>query len=198
MLGRRERRLLRHRARDAIWPRIGWRRAASYFSHRVRRLPGSPYSIAAGFACGAAISFTPFLGFHFLIAALTSWLIGASVIAAAIGTVVGNPWTFPFIWVAAYRLGCLLLGLDTGEVLPHGLSMEYIFANPEAVLLPMTVGGLPMAIVVWCVSFWLVRRAVARYQRMRKARIRRKVRRRQRKREAALKREENAAKGDEQ
>jgi hypothetical protein len=62
----------------------------------------------------------------------------------------------------------------------------------------MTVGGLPMAVVAWAVSFWLVRRAVARYQRMRRARIRRKVERRQRKLEAALKRESEAAEGSEQ
>jgi hypothetical protein len=201
MLGRRERRLLRDRARDVVWPRIGWRRAASYFSHRIRRLPGSPYSIAAGFACGAAVSFTPFLGFHFVLAALASWMIGASILAAAIGTVVGNPWTFPFIWFMAYRLGCVILGSDTGETLPQGLpmeyeglSMKYIFDNPEAVLLPTTVGGAPLGVVAWGTSFWLVRRAVARYQRIRKASIRRKIERQQRKMNAAVKHEEQAGK----
>ncbi|MDP7540500.1 MAG: DUF2062 domain-containing protein, partial [Alphaproteobacteria bacterium] len=132
---------------------------------------------------------------------LASWMIGASILAAAIGTVVGNPWTFPFIWFMAYRLGCFILGIDTGEALPQGLpmeyeglSMKYIFDNPEAVLLPTTIGGVPLGVVAWGTSFWLVRRAVARYQRIRKASIRRKIERQQRKMDAAVKHEEQAGK----
>ena len=53
-----------------LWPRRGWTRMALYIQHRLGRLPGTPYRIAAGFACGAAISFTPFLGLHFVLAAL--------------------------------------------------------------------------------------------------------------------------------
>jgi uncharacterized protein (DUF2062 family) len=176
MFGRRRRLPLSARLRQLVWPRLGWRRAGTYFSHRVRRLPGSPYSIAAGFACGAAISFTPLIGFHFALAALLSWLIGANLIAAAIGTVVGNPWTFPLIWVASYRIGAFVLGRD-GPGLPESLTMTQIFAYPEAVLLPMMIGGMPLGVVAWMVSFWLVRRAVARYQRIRAARLRRRAER---------------------
>ena len=161
-----------------LWPRTGWRRAGAYFGHRVRRLPGSPYSIAAGFACGAAISFTPLLGAHFLLASLGAWLMGGNLIASALGTVVGNPWTFPLIWVASYRLGSWVLGANGSEALPDGLTMAYIRDNPEAVFLPMMTGGLPMAIVAWFVSFWVVRRAVARYQQMRLSRIRRRAEKR--------------------
>ncbi len=70
------------RLRQFIWPRSGWRRAFSYVAHRLARLPGTPYSIAAGFACGAAISFTPFLGLHFVLAGLLAWALGANIIAA--------------------------------------------------------------------------------------------------------------------
>ncbi|MFD1379243.1 DUF2062 domain-containing protein [Fodinicurvata halophila] len=54
------------RLRNAIWPRRSWKRSARYVGHRLGRIPSTPYSIAAGFASGAAISFTPLLGFHFL------------------------------------------------------------------------------------------------------------------------------------
>ena len=47
-----------------LWPHIGWRRLGIYLVKRLTRLPGTPHSIAAGFACGTAISFTPFIGFH--------------------------------------------------------------------------------------------------------------------------------------
>ena len=79
-----------------------------YLTHRVVRIPGSSYSIACGLAFGAAVSFTPFIGLHFLISMGLAWVFRANVIAAAIGTVVGNPWTFPFIWLATYQTGILI------------------------------------------------------------------------------------------
>jgi uncharacterized protein (DUF2062 family) len=170
---------------EFVWPRAGWRRASLYIAHRVRRLPGTPYRISAGFACGAAISFTPFIGFHFLGAALLALLMRANVVASAIGTVVGNPWTFPFIWTWIYGLGQWLMGGETAPDLPAVLSFSYIFERPLEVLWPMTVGGVPTAIVMWFAFFLPVRGAVAEYQFVRRRRIRRKVRaERTRRREA--------------
>ena len=68
-------------ARNFLWPRIGWNRSTKYVIHRVSRLRGTPYALAAGFACGAAISFTPFVGLHFLLSAALAWLIRANIIA---------------------------------------------------------------------------------------------------------------------
>ena len=43
-------------------------RIISYYKLRLARLPGSNYAISSGFACGAMVSFTPLLGFHFILA----------------------------------------------------------------------------------------------------------------------------------
>ena len=172
MFGRR-RRSWAARLRAIVWPRGGWRRLGVYFGHRVGRLPGSPHSIAAGFAWGVAVSFTPLIGFHFALAAILSWATGGNVLASAIGTAVGNPWTFPFIWYCAYSAGAWALGASAEE-LPAELTMSAIVADPETVLLPMALGGGAMAAAAWPVSFWLVRRAVTRYQSLRKARIERR------------------------
>ena len=161
---------------EFVWPRAGWRRAMLYVTHRVRRLPGTPYRIAAGVACGAAISFTPFIGFHFVCAALLALLMRANVVASAIGTAVGNPWTFPFIWTWIYALGQWLIGGEAVSDLPAVLGINYIFERPLDVLWPMTVGGVPTAIVMWFAFFVPVRAAIAEYQHVRRRRIRRKMR----------------------
>ena len=158
-----------------IWPHMGWRRAATYFVHRIRRLPGSPHTIAAGFACGAAISFTPFIGFHFVLAALLAWIIGANVIASAFGTAVGNPWTLPIIWVGTHRLGTLILGWNSGPGLSETLSMAYIFDHPVAVLLPMSVGGVATAAVAWLVFYWGALAVVAEFAQLKRARAARRA-----------------------
>ncbi|MFP6742730.1 MAG: DUF2062 domain-containing protein [Alphaproteobacteria bacterium] len=170
MFRRRNKQGLGSQFRNFLWPQSGFRRAGAYILHRVRRLPGSPYSIAAGCACGAAISFTPYMGFHILLGGLLAWLIGGNVLAAAIGTVVGNPWTFPFIWVGVYRLGCVMIGCDAGQALPDELTLTYIFNNTISILLPMSVGAIPAATVVWIIFFWPIRQLVTDYQMLRRRR----------------------------
>jgi uncharacterized protein len=164
------------RAGAIFWPRGGWRRSGAYVAHRLRRLPGPPYRIAAGFACGAAISFTPFIGLHFVLAAALALLVRGNIIAAAIGTVVGNPWTFPFIWLWTYTLGRWVLGVGHRlTVRPEDFSFDHIVENPLEVLLPMVIGGIPTAIVAWFVFFWPLQRMVAGYQTARKRRLRKRL-----------------------
>ena len=93
-----------------FWPHRGWQRAGQYLWHRLQRLPGTPYSIAAGCATGSALSFTPLVGVHFFLAAALAWLIRGNVIAAMFGTVIGNPWTLPVIWLSTYEIGHLIIG----------------------------------------------------------------------------------------
>lgn len=97
-------------ATEMVYPRGGWKRAVRYVLHRIRRLPDQPSRIALGFACGIFISFTPFFGFHFLGAAGLAWLFGGNIIAALLGTFVGNPLTTPFMALASISTGRWLLG----------------------------------------------------------------------------------------
>ena len=56
-------------------------------------------------AWGVAVSFTPLLGFHLIICYLGTWLMKGNLIAATVGTIIGNPWTFPFIFYLDYKVG---------------------------------------------------------------------------------------------
>lgn len=169
--GRRSPKSIWRRVREVVWPRSGLRRAWTYLAHRVRRLPGTPYSIAAGLACGAAVSFTPFMGLHFILGALLALLIRGNVVASAIGTAAGNPWTFPFIWSGIYGLGHALLG-GAARNLPDELTLSFVFDNPLGVLYPMIVGGALIGSCVWLVTFALCYTAVSRYQAARRERRR--------------------------
>ncbi|MGE4221586.1 MAG: DUF2062 domain-containing protein, partial [Alphaproteobacteria bacterium] len=93
MFRRRRQPPLVQRLFNIVWPSIGWRRSGRYLWLRLQRMPASPYSIASGFACGAAISVTPLLGMQFLLSAIWALAIRGNVLAAAIGTFLLNPWT---------------------------------------------------------------------------------------------------------
>lgn len=174
MFRRRIKQPLSHRLQNLVWPRMGWWRWLRYTGHRIGRLPGTPYSIAAGFASGAAASFTPFLGFHFILGALLGWLVRANIIAALVGTVVGNPWTFPAIWATIYRLGFLVTGQFNPDFEVAALTITTLIDNPYQILWPMAVGGFLAMPVVWLVVFVPCYYLVRRYQAARRRRLRRK------------------------
>ena len=165
-----------------FWPAAGFRRAGRYLLHRLSRLPGTPYALAGGFACGAAASFTPFVGLHFILAALIAWITRANILASAIGTAVGNPWTLPFIWIWIHSLGNWMgvgsPGINVTELdFPHlfgQLAEALLNGNFSAVidiagpvLWPMFVGGIPTAIGVWILFYFPLRRIVESYQQRR-------------------------------
>lgn len=170
MFRRREPKPFKHHLRDYIWPRIGLKRAWTYLMHRMFRIDDTSYSIAAGLASGAAISFTPFIGFHFVLAALLAWLIRGNIIASALGTLIGNPWTIPFFCIWTYEAGRWILGVGHGAALPDDLTLKYLFEHPFRLLLPMTVGSIPTAIVAWFVFFFPLKALVARAQKIRRHR----------------------------
>lgn len=157
-------------------------------------MPGTPYSIASGFAIGAAISFTPFIGFHFILSALVSIVMRANLVASLLGTVVGNPWTFPFIWLWLYHSGLWILGADIHAQAVHFnmsvlwdfvvLGVNYVgrglifgvwnaadqahlaqmWVSIVDIIWPMIVGCVPSMVVVWLLFYFPVRRAVIIYR----------------------------------
>ena len=129
---------------------------------RLDSLKGTPDEIAKGFATGVAMSFTPFVGFHLLLCIAITKLSGQNGVAAALGTLFGNPWTFPFIWLLTLHLGLLILGTDAPSQPPEfkilfvemfhnvlELDAKAFFKDIWPVFLPMLVGSMPVYIIVW-------------------------------------------------
>jgi uncharacterized protein len=175
MFKRRYKKDLKDRVRGWFWPKLGWRRWAQYIRHRVVRLPDTPHRIAAGLACGAAVSFTPFIGFHILLAVALGFLVRSNAVAAVIGTIVGNPWTFPFIWVFIYELGGMMMGLDLSVPFSELIDADKLLNNPlaalEPVFTPMIVGSVPVTIAVWFATYLPLRALIDQQQEERSVRI---------------------------
>lgn len=149
-------------------------RLLHYYKRRMVRLKGSPHSIAAGFAAGAAVSFTPFMGLHFLLGALVAYFMRGNLIASAIGTAVGNPWTFPFIWLIIYEVGISILPMDATRVPWDDMSIAYLWDHLWDVLLPMMLGGFILSLIVWPLFYFPLLRLI---EGLRRARLERRKRR---------------------
>ena len=168
--------------RAVIWPNRGFRRLFSYLFQRIIRLPGTPASIASGFASGVAASFTPFLGLHFILAGALAMLFRGNVLASAIGTFFGNPWTFILIWLADYEVGLRVInafsyGTDLevlsidelvaimGNVMrflsfTRNISWADLLRDIEQVFMPILIGGTVLGAIAWVTSFLLTLWAV--------------------------------------
>ena len=160
---------------------ISFSRTRKLISLSLKRLKGSPHELAVGLSSGIAVSFTPFLGLHALIALSIAWLFRGSMAAALIGTLFGNPWTFPFLWFLSFELGqffyftfnisnniqnisffelrqevtILILLLKNIFV---SLNMLEFKTNLAALkLIPvMTIGSLPLVLMSWFISYFVV------------------------------------------
>ncbi len=166
-----------HHLRQAMWPSMSFRRVGLYYKHRIARLPGTPYYIAPGFATGMAISFTPFVGFHLILGGLISWALGGSLVAMALGALLsGNPWTYPFIWIGSYKIGQAIMGhhltrAATGELMHRQFTFSDLLHNPMGLLVPMLLGCIPLVVIVWSGTYYVVSGIVKRSKDRRKARI---------------------------
>ncbi len=194
--------------RDILYPKGGFRRAAQYVGYRLRRLPDAPHRIARGVFAGVLVSFTPLFGLHFLVAAGLAWLMRGNILAALLGTFVGNPVTFPLIAVTSVETGHWLLGIDVSLSF---LSIVAAFSNAAAELRdnlmalftdapahwtnlaaffhtfywPYLVGGLLPGLAVALLCYWITIPLVQTYQKIRSAKLRERVEKRRRKKAAA-------------
>lgn len=186
ILKRRKKRKVWRKAREYIWPSMGWPRTWSYYKNRVVRIPDSSYSIAAGLAFGCAISFTPAFGTHILQSALFCWIFRASFLAAALGTVFGNPVTFPILWTIGGTVGFAMfdllglsdfLRLDDVTIPRHP---SEILDMPVRLLLPIMIGGYTVGLISYPFFYYsfrtIVRQARAAHIARRRKKLHKQVR----------------------
>lgn len=159
-----------------IYPSIGLKAWWKYIIISLRRKPFTSHSIALGFAFGAFSSFTPFIGLHGLFSIVLAKLFKASITASIIGTVVGNPWTFPFIWTWSNRLGHFILhdkALPDKPIDMSGLSFSGLLHNFgqywDNLIWPMTVGGVPTGLLFSLICYIALKYQIDKYRQVRYA-----------------------------
>ena len=155
MFKRRERRSVFRFFYEVIFSLKGISRAIGYVGIRLKRIPDTPHKISLGMSCGIFASFTPLFGLHFLIAGLLSYVFRANVLASLIGTFVGNPFTFPFIWIFIYKVGNIFFKNDQNFSLE--LTFQSLFDQGYDILIPMMIGSLIVSIPVWFISYFTVK-----------------------------------------
>lgn len=177
------------KARNLVWPKMGWKRVANYYKFRTIRIPDSEYSVALGLAFGCAVSWTPTFGTHLLQCALFSWLTKSNWIAAFIGSAFGNPWTTPALMLVSYHVGkALFTATGHGDIIAvdadsetfgtflksmvdGSISWHQVKGNFRELLLPTLLGGYTMALATFPLFYFPFYYMVKGARLARKARI---------------------------
>ena len=185
--GRRNKKGLTSYLRSALLFLFSFSRIKKYLSLSIKRLRGSPYELAIGFSTGIAISFTPFIGLHTLISIAIAWMLRGSMAAAIIGTLFGNPWTFPLIWYFSLEIGSIFYGsmLDLDSKISFitlknelttlilifknlfiTIDLQEISNNIRSLnLIPiMGIGSIPLVVLSWLLSYFLFINIFKSYQ----------------------------------
>jgi uncharacterized protein len=155
---------------------MGLGRTARFHFLKILRLRASPHAVATGVAAGAFAAFLPFIGVHMALSVALAWLLGGNMIAAAASTVlIGNPFTYPFIWAATWELGQLILGSNAKSMgtihlheLFHKMSLSELWGP---ILKPLLVGFVPLGAIGAVLSYVIVLNAVRIFRARRQARL---------------------------
>ncbi len=141
------------------------------------RLSASPHAIAVGVAAGTLSAFTPFFGFHILLAVALAYVLAGNVIAAALATAFANPLTFPLICAATFETGAAVLGApasghSSAAELFHLLEHLQFAELWQPVLKPMLVGAGVLGGASAALAYGLTLFGVRLFQERRRLRIR--------------------------
>ncbi len=134
---------------------INIKRASLFYFLKLIRVKDSQDKLAIGFACGSMVSFTPFIGFHFFLAIIFAYILRGNIVASLIGTFIGNPFTFPFIWIFIYKIGNIFIKND--EEFFIELNFQSLFDQGYDILIPMLIGSSIISIPVWFISYFTVK-----------------------------------------
>lgn len=162
------------RIRLCLWPRRSFSRSLRYLGKRLLRIPASPHIIALGLAIGIFFAATPLYGFHILFAVFFAWILSANIAAAALGTVLANPLTIPFIFSATYETGRLILPIKHKSIAMPALweqLQDLHFSGLAPVLLQISAGAVFCGLILAFAAYFAAFRMTKRFQTERKKRL---------------------------
>ena len=122
----------------------------------ILTLDNHPGHIAAGFAVGVFISFTPFFGLHTIISIIAAFVFRLNKLTCITGAWVNTPLTVVPALAASFKLGRFLRGKPVTELTLKGLEWHHIKPYAKSLLLGSSIIGFVAAVAAYFICYWLV------------------------------------------
>ena len=129
-----------------------WKKRAK----EILSLDSHPGHIAAGFAVGVFISFTPFFGFHTPLAIAAAFIFRLNKVTCITGAWVNTPLTVVPALGLSYKLGGVLRGLPALELNIRGLEWQYLKKYAASLILGSSIIGFVAALIGYFFCYYLV------------------------------------------
>ena len=133
------------------------------FYNRFLSLNGKPEEIARAVTLGVFIGVTPTIPLHTALVMVSCLIFRQNITAAMLGaTIISNPLTIPFLYLAAYELGVLVLGLGANPFVLADYDVRSILEIGWHILSPLMVGGVILAVLFTVPTYFITRHVVVK------------------------------------
>ena len=148
--------------------RIALKQRTRQIWQKLSHLNATADQIAAGFSIGIFASFLPLNPSPTITAIVVAWLLKRNVIAAVAGAAAAILYVplLPFIWLAEYRLGKLILPVQHPLTLDRARLWDVLQKGWD-VYVAMFVGSIIIATPVASLTYLVVKRLGERWARQR-------------------------------
>lgn len=140
------------------------RRWARYQYLRVLRQKASPHNIALGVALGVFVGFLPIIPFQTVAVLALAFLFRGNKVAAAISTVISNPFNVIPFYTLLYMVGRVFLPLEVPDFDPGRLEMRELIATGWDFFAIMCVGGVVLGVPAFFLSYFATRKGIMAYR----------------------------------
>lgn len=122
----------------------------------ILSLDSHPAHIAAGFAVGTFISFTPFFGLHTPLAIAAAFVFRLNKLTCITGAWVNTPLTVAPALIMSHRLGQMMLGLPLIPVSFKSLEWSALKEHAASLILGSSLLGFAAALLGYAICYWLI------------------------------------------
>lgn len=158
--------------REYLWPSMGWQALFRWLEIKIKRTKAGQDALSMGAAIGIFVTFIPWMGLQVILMWMLCQFLRGHFLTSVLVSLVGNPWTFPLIWLTSHQLGMVVL-LREETQLPDTISISHVMGNMgyywDTFLLPTTVGGAILGLACATATYYLVHFHVKSYQKARAA-----------------------------
>jgi uncharacterized protein (TIGR03546 family) len=133
------------------------------FYNRFLSLSGKPEEIARAVTLGVFIGVTPTIPLHTALVMVSCLILRQNITAAMLGaTIISNPLTIPFLYLAEYELGVVVLGQGANPFVLADYDVRSILEIGWHILSPLMVGGVLLAVLFTVPSYFITCHFIAK------------------------------------
>ena len=129
-----------------------------------------PERTAQTFGFGVLVGFSPFIGFHTLIAIAVILLVRVNRLAFLAGVYSNTPWTVAPAAALGTALGVFIIGSDAAlpeisyETLSSGRFWSELTADAWNLLVPFFIGNFILSAAFAMMAYWILKRFLLQYR----------------------------------